>query len=324
MKTAQQIIGLPVVSIFDGNEIGKVKNVIINASEGTVDFFIIDSGIRSLAGGVIPADRVLGIGEYALTIQQPDDISDIVKIPAAIELMQKNITVRGTRVLTRKGSLLGEAGDIHINDEGAYSITGVEFIPTNSSIRSGIIPRSSVITFGKNLLVVEDNFVDKLIDSPNGIDTSEEEKKNTIKDNEDVVVAEPEEMAFADEDTNIIETVSNDEEKDELFQLDGFKSDDSLMIDNEAVEEKKEPFIEPDLNIINDTSAAKSDEESQLSPAELFEQRQRQYLVGKKVTKTIYDTSGAVIVNAGEVITDKMIMDVKESGKLIELVMNYE
>ena len=28
MKTAQQIIGLPVVSIIDGNEIGKVKNVI--------------------------------------------------------------------------------------------------------------------------------------------------------------------------------------------------------------------------------------------------------------------------------------------------------
>lgn len=55
MKTAQQIIGLPVVSIFDGNEIGKVKNVIINASKGTIDFFVIDSGVRSLSGGVIPS-----------------------------------------------------------------------------------------------------------------------------------------------------------------------------------------------------------------------------------------------------------------------------
>lgn len=41
MKTAQQIIGLPVVSIFDGNEIGKVKNVIINASKGTIDFLLL-------------------------------------------------------------------------------------------------------------------------------------------------------------------------------------------------------------------------------------------------------------------------------------------
>ena len=171
MKTAQQIIGLPVVSIFDGNEIGKVKNVIINASKGTIDFFEIDSGIRELAGGVIPAERVLGIGEYALTIQQPDDISDIVKIPAAIELMQKNITVRGTRVLTRKGSLLGETGDIYIN-ENDYNITGVDFIPADPESGSGVIPRSSIITFGKNLLVVQDDFIDKLIEAPNAIETA--------------------------------------------------------------------------------------------------------------------------------------------------------
>ncbi|HPU45526.1 MAG TPA: PRC-barrel domain-containing protein, partial [Thermoclostridium sp.] len=144
MKTTQQIVGLPVISISDGNEIGMVKNVIINAAKGTVDFFVIDSGVRSLAGGVIPAGRVLGIGEYALTIQEPDDISDIVKIPAAIELIQKNITVKGTRVLTKKGSLLGEAGDIYINeDDASYAITGVEFIPGKPDMKSGIIPRSS-------------------------------------------------------------------------------------------------------------------------------------------------------------------------------------
>lgn len=178
MKTAQQIIGLPVVSIFDGNEIGKVKNVIINASKGTIDFFVIDSGVRSLSGGVIPADRVLGIGEYALTIQQPDDISDIVKIPAAIELMQKNITVRGTRVLTKKGSLLGQAGDIYIDDEDNYNIIGVEFIPSDSETSTGIIPRSSIISFGKDLLVVNNDFIEKLIQTPSAIETyTEDEKK---------------------------------------------------------------------------------------------------------------------------------------------------
>jgi hypothetical protein len=61
-----------------------------------------------------------------------------------------------------------------------------------------------------------------------------------------------------------------------------------------------------------------------LSAAELFEQRQRQYLVGKKVTKTIYNSSGGIIVNSGEIITEKIIDDVKANGKLIELVMNYE
>jgi uncharacterized protein YrrD len=315
MKTAQQIIGLPVVSIFDGNEIGKVKNVIINASKGTIDFFIIDSGIRSLAGGVIPADRVLGIGEYALTIEQPDDISDIVKIPAAIELMQKNITVRGTRVLTKKGSLLGETGDIYIDDEGYYNITGVEFVPADNSNPSGIIPRGSIITFGKNLLVVQDDIIDKLIKTPAAI-VVEEEKKNN----------------------NLDLSTSVTEEKDDLFRLDGFDPVDSLKAEDEVsvlTEEAipvavEEPSTVSDsdlnLNLANDyqPDITHQAEEQPLSAAELFEQRQRQYLVGKKVTKTIYDASGGTIVNAGDTITDKLILDMKASGKLIELVMNYE
>ncbi len=317
MKTAQQIIGLPVVSIFDGNEIGKVKSVIINASKGTIDFFIIDSGIRSLAGGVIPAERVLGIGEYALTIQQPDDISDIVKIPAAIELMQKNITVSGTRVLTKKGSLLGEAGDIYFNDEESYNITGVEFVPAKSATQSGIIPRSSIITFGKNLLVVQDDFIDKLIETPSAIEEiPEDEKKNF---NSELELPVSQDKVIADE----VMTQPVTELKDDLFRIDGFETKTDANSTDPFKSE--EPVVELDFNLLPENSEILSTvDEASMSPTELFEHRQRQYLVGKKVTKAIFDASGGVLVSAGEVITDDLIQRVKENGKLIDLVMNYE
>jgi len=309
MKTAQQIIGLPVVSIIDGNEIGKVKNVIINASKGTIDFFVIDSGVRSLSGGVIPAERVLGIGEYALTIQQPDDISDIVKIPAAIELMQKNITVRGTRVLTRKGSLLGQAGDIYIDDEDTYSIVGVEFIPSNSDTSTGIIPRSSIISFGKDLLVVNDDFIEKLIQTPSAI---EDEKKNS----------QPIIYSSAPDISDTHETASDNGvwagDVDELYALDGFTPDmpESSLFDTPDISEidKEEPELTAEASEIGTGSRA----------AELFEQRQQEYLLGKRVTKTIYGSYGQVIAAEGEIITEQIIQAVKGNGKLIELVMNYE
>lgn len=307
MKTAQQIIGLPVVSIFDGNEIGKVKNVIINASKGTIDFFIIDSGIRSLAGGVIPADRVLGIGEYALTIQQPDDISDIVKIPAAIELMQKNITVTGTRVLTKKGSLLGEAGDIYFNDEeSSYNIIGVEFVPAKSTTPSGIIPRSSIITFGKNLLVVQDDFVEKLLESPSAIEEVTEDEKKNYNSEPDIAVSQ--EPAAVE-----VPPVPVEELKDALFRIETM---DPVQAEEPA---------EADLNLLpEEPELSQPAEDASMSAAELFEHRQRQFLVGKKVTKTIHDASGNVLVNAGDIITEDLIQLVKENGKLIDLVMNYE
>jgi len=356
MKTAQQIIGLPVVSIFDGNEIGKVKNVIINASKGTIDFFVIDSGIRSLSGGVIPADRVLGIGEYALTIQQPDDISDIVKIPAAIELMQKNITVRGTRVLTKKGSLLGETGDFYVNDESTYSITGVEFIPADKSLPSGIIPRSSIITFGKDLLVVQDDVISQLIESPHSMEEEpSEQKKNSSIDQENIAQDEivhseviSQELSQEPLHEKIEETEETEAEKEELFNLDFMDSDISYEIPFESSEENSdqmgqeagetagedveepqaepetEPEEEPEPETPAEVPAEDKKEEKTLSAAELFEMRQRQYLVGKKVTKTIYAPDGQVLVNNGEIITNSLIDEVKAHGKLIELVMNYE
>ncbi len=317
MKTAQQIIGLPVVSIFDGNEIGKVKNVIINAAKGTIDFFVIDSGIRSLAGGVIPAERVLGIGEYALTIQQPDDISDIVKIPAAIELMQKNITVRGTRVLTKKGSLLGETGDIYINDEESYNITGVEFIPEDAETQSGIIPRSSIITFGKNLLVVQEDVIDRLIETPHAMETvSSDEKKNDILDLDSLSPAEP---IVVDEPVVFMDAGS-----DELYKIDDFDPDLRPQVPSDNSPEEILPISEEDEGLNEESETRNLGDEPPLSAAELFEYRQRQYLLGKKVTKTIYNADGGIVVNAGDIITDQMILDVKASGKLIELVMNYE
>lgn len=326
MKTAQQIIGLPVVSIFDGNEIGKVKNVIINASKGTIDFFVIDSGIRSLAGGVIPAERVLGIGEYALTIQQPDDISDIVKIPAAIELMQKNITVHGTRVLTRKGNLLGETGDIFINEQDKYNITGVEFIPAHNELKSGIIPRSCIITFGKNLLVVQDDFIDQLIETPGAIEMDfSDEKKNigSIEDIPDIPEPETQEETFAVElEEPVIQEQQIDEEKN-FLNIEVSDSDSGLEIPFET--SVQGGTAQPELEISAPlTEENQPVQEQHLSAAELFEQRQRQYLVGKKVTKAIYNSSGEIIVNSGEIITEQIIDEVKANGKLIELVMNYE
>ncbi len=181
MKKTKEIVGLPIISISDGIEVGKVKTVIINAEKGAIDYVVVDSGIQILSAKVIPTEYVLGIGEYALTIENEDAINDISKIPAAIDLLQKNIQVKGTKVLTKKGRLIGEIGDIYINEEDNCSIVGLEYIAdiTQKSIR--IIPRDSIITFGKNLVVVKEDVESRLLDRASDLALDEDinlEKKN--------------------------------------------------------------------------------------------------------------------------------------------------
>ncbi len=182
MKKTQKILGLPIISISDGLEVGRVKSIIINADRGAIDYIVVDSGIQIFSARVIPTQDVLGIGEYALTIENSGVIVDISKIPAAIQLLQNDIKVKGTKVLTKKGRLIGEIGDIYIDDDENCRITGLEFIADITQKQIRLIPRDSVITFGKNLTVVKEDIEASLLETAAQLDsepgTGDFEKKN--------------------------------------------------------------------------------------------------------------------------------------------------
>jgi uncharacterized protein YrrD len=165
MKKTEEIIGLPIISICDGEEVGKVKGVIINAANGAVDYVVVENGIQILNARVISANDVIGIGEYALTIENESVINDISKIPSAIDHLQKNVPVKGTRVMTKKGRLIGEIGDIYIDEDNSCSIFALEFITDKAQKNVRLIPRENVITFGKNLIVVKEDVEAALVDN---------------------------------------------------------------------------------------------------------------------------------------------------------------
>lgn len=315
MKKTQEIFGLPVISISDGIEVGKVKGIIINADKGAIDYVVVDSGIQILGARVIPTDKILGIGEYALTIENDAVINEISKIPAAIDLLQKNILVKGTKVLTKKGRLIGEIGDFYIDEDDSCRIIGLEYIADITQKRIRIIPRANVITFGKNLIVVTEDIEEALLDKPSQLNqdnrSNDGEKKN-------LVVSEPE--IKPEQLNNILDSIEQE----------STKNTDEVSIHDEvdaALSDIQEAPVDggvfPVSDII-DKPAEKQDSHNfgTSSAASLFEQKQRQYLNGRRVTKTITDDSGNVIIHEGAVITDNVIDEAKVKGKLIELVMN--
>jgi len=346
MKKTQEILGLPIICISDGMEVGKVKSIIINADEGAIDYIVVDNGIQILSARVIQTENLLGVGEYAVTIESDSAVTEISKIPAAIDLLQKNIQVKGTKVLTKKGRLIGEIGDIFVDENDNCKIIGLEYIADITQKRIRIIPRDSVITFGKNLVVVAEDVESKLLDSAAHLNSGDRlpefEKKNLtntfsdfrddgykpeqdFKSTSDGIIAKADQI-FATEGSAIYKELETGSE-DSFSSFDTDK--DSIGINPDHIpqpEGQEAPFYgggfrggespaEQPVQTIPDAS-----EEN--SAASLFEQRQRQYLNGRRSTKTITDNSGNVIINDGAVITDEVIDSAKQCGKLIELVMN--
>lgn len=308
MKKTQKILGLPIISISDGMEVGKVKSIIINADRGAIDYIVVDSGIQIFSARVIPTEDILGIGEYALTIENEEVITDISKIPSAIQLLQKDIRVKGTKVLTKKGSLIGEIGDIYVDENDGCKITGLEFIADITQKQVRLIPRDSVITFGKNLTVVNEDIEAKLLDTPSqlGYDSGsfETEKKN-ISD-------------IGQQSTQDVEPAINSDIYDDAAEggLAG-------MLDEAAAAVSEAAGPETDVEAVVSPETTNQPEEDKRDNASiLFEQRQRQYLKGRYATRTITDSEGNVIIGEGMQIDDAVIDEAKRKGRLVELVMN--
>lgn len=309
MKKTQKILGLPIISISDGMEAGRVKSIIINADKGAIDYIVVDSGIQIFSARVIPVDDVTGIGEYALTIENEGVITDISRIPDAIQLLQNDIRVKGTKVLTRKGSLIGEIGDIYVDENNGCRITGLEFIADITQKKVRLIPRDSVITFGKNLTVVKEDIESSLLDTPEQLDNeaagSDFEKKNneflggTVNPPADIFSASYEASA-----------ASADAPSDTAIDIDTPVETEPAM--------SHESFEAPAQTITPEPQ----EDPAAGNAAALFEQRQRQYLRGRYATRTIVDSFGNVIIGEGMQIDDAVIDEAKAKDKLVELVMN--
>ena len=244
MKTTKEIVGLPLISISDGIEVGYVKDLIVNAEKGAIEYLIIDSGIQALSTKVIQVSDILGIGENAVTIDNSQVMFDTSKIPAAIDLLQKNVQVKGTKIFTKKGKLIGQVVEFSVDDDNHCVIRNVEYITSPTDTKHKVLNHDMVITYGKSIVVVQDSL--------------------------------------------------------------GAVTTDSTPTIQRVV--PQEIYEEP---LKTETSAAL-----------LFEERQKQYLKGKILTKTILDMEGNTIFPEGTLIDDEVIDIAKQKGKFIEITMN--
>ncbi|MDA8443425.1 MAG: PRC-barrel domain-containing protein [Peptococcaceae bacterium] len=169
MKTTQEIMGLRIISIADGTELGMVKDIVLNSTSGTLDYVIASQVSDYLGARIIAFQDVLGVGEFAMTVPNLEVVQDVAHNSAAQELIKLNVRVIGSKVLTKKGQLIGEVKELLIDEESS-KISGCFFENTNGDRLQ--VTASSVITYGKDLLIIDG--------LPNGAKSIETTKKPNV------------------------------------------------------------------------------------------------------------------------------------------------
>lgn len=154
MKSLVEIRGLKIISIKEGKQISTVKDIIINSSDGSLAFFVVAQPSDYFGARLIAFEDILGFGDYALIISDSGVIQDVAHSPLAVELLQKDVKVIGSQMLTSKGCLIGQVTEVMIEEgTGRIAACQVSDLQGNSSQ----VKCDHVITYGKEIILIDDN-----------------------------------------------------------------------------------------------------------------------------------------------------------------------
>ncbi|MYL72200.1 photosystem reaction center subunit H [Halobacillus litoralis] len=155
MKKSVEIIGFPIISISAGEEIGRVKSMVINPEKGSVDFLTVEHEDWQVSVKAIPFQKIIGIGKFAITVESTHSILDLNEIPIANQLINKKVSIIGSQVMTRVGELVGEITEYDVNEKNGQ-ITSVDVRAGNQD--NFEVSSEYIITYGENLLILNEEF----------------------------------------------------------------------------------------------------------------------------------------------------------------------
>ncbi|MEW5947631.1 MAG: PRC-barrel domain-containing protein [bacterium] len=308
MKLSTELRNLPIVSIAEGEEVGVVKDFIVDPAAKSIVAVIIEDPKWYEGAKVIAFNMIHSIGDFAITT---DNVSSVVALagkPELTDLINKCISVIGAKVITRGGRLVGFVKEYSI-ESNTGEILGLELSSDSEVISPDrtIIPSSSVVTIGKDVIIVNEDVESNLRASHHEIapeaaaPSAPPRRPAPTPPPPPPRREEPAPPAQPQPEPGGIEAESE--------------------VDLESLLEIEE---ETPSEISAEPAEALAEDTAKESLSEIFERRQIKYMLGKKVSRDIESDDGTMIIRAGAAITDDVINKAKKAGKFLELSMNIE
>ena len=300
MKKSVDILGLPVISITEGRELGMSKTLLIDAPNRVVAAITIEDEDWYRGVKLIPYDNVIAVGEDAVTINNSENILTLDAAGDFETLLDDNIRVIGTKAITRTGVIQGTITEIFIGKDG--SIEKCEITAPEGSTSE--VTADQVSIFGKEVTVISPEG-----DAGKKSDAADAPAASAVTTSAEEPAAEPATEPAAEESAASAETPAEDTAA--------------------AAEPSAEPTIE-ELAVEDTPAETPAAEAAAEEPAEdknadrVNEDRHRRFLLGKKATRTIKMDNGVVIVEAGADITEEVLQKAKLGNKFIELSMSAQ
>ena len=157
IKTGRELAGLAVVTLANGEKLGKIDDIVFDPKTGRVTGFFVDRGGLFSKPKFLPTGDVKSLGDDALTLESETALLDG---PSALtgELAAK--TAENLPVLNPSGTVLGKVQDISVD---TLSFTIPYLILTTSLLDNVLhgkphLPVSAIQMVGPDSVIVSSSY----------------------------------------------------------------------------------------------------------------------------------------------------------------------
>ena len=157
MKKSIEIIGLPVISITEGRELGMSKTLLIDSKNGTIAAITIEDEDWYRGVKLLPYSSVIAIGEDAVTVTNSENILTLEDAGDYEAMMDANIKIIGTKAITKSGTIQGKVVEIYVGENG--KIEKCEIEARDGSLSE--ITSDQISIFGKQVTVIDSDLEKK-------------------------------------------------------------------------------------------------------------------------------------------------------------------
>ena len=310
MKTSAEILGLPVISITEGRELGMSKTLLIDAKNGAVAAITIEDDDWYRGVKLIPFESVIAVGADAITITNSENILTLEDAVDFENLLDENVRIIGTKAITKAGTIQGSVSEIYIGDDG--KVVQCEISDPQGNFLDNI-SAEQISIFGKQVTVIDSGSVAATA-SPAmpAAETPAAPAFEAAPTFAEPPVAEPAAEAAPEPapETPAVPDMPAAEPTEEP-----------------APESVAEPSAETPAEVPAPEPAAApeaAEDPAEKAAAKATEDRHRRFLLNKKASRRITTDTGVVIVEAGGDITEEVLQKAKLANKIIELSMNVQ
>lgn len=305
MKTSAEILGLPVISITEGRELGMSKTLLIDAKNGAVAAITIEDDDWYRGVKLIPFDSVIAVGADAITITNSENILTLEDAVDFENLLDENVRIIGTKAITKGGTIQGSVSEIYIGDDG--KVVQCEISDPQGNFLDNI-SSEQISIFGKQVTVIDSGSV--AATPASAMPAAETPAAPSFE------AAPPAEEASAAE-TPAAPASEPEAEMPAAPELPAAEPPAGSAAESAAEPAAETPATGP-------AAPETADDAAEKAAAKATEDRHRRFLLNKKASRRITTDTGVVIVEAGGDITEEVLQKAKLANKIIELSMNVQ